>query len=161
MEEENDILLESRANEMGLVIREILKQFQSAHDAVATGPHTHLSHNELGVIEWLAEEGPQMMRSIASHLGVAVNSLTAIVDGLEKKAIVTRIRSAEDRRVVHVELTALGRETASSARLAKTKFHKSLLSNLSDDEQKHLLDLFRKIAQSGWSPSKRQIVATP
>ncbi len=32
MEEENDILLESRANEMGLVIREILKQFQSAHD---------------------------------------------------------------------------------------------------------------------------------
>ncbi len=68
---------------------------------------------------------------------------------LEKKAIVTRVRSAEDRRVVHVELTGLGRETASSARLAKTKFHKSLLSNLSDEEQKHLLDLFRKIAPVG------------
>ncbi len=102
-----------------------------------------------------------MMRSIASHLGVAVNSLTAIVDGLEKKAIVTRIRSCRRPAGGSCGVNSLGRETASSARLAKTKFHKSLLSNLSDEEQKHLLDLFRKIAQSGWSPTKRQIVATP
>ena len=85
--------LENQAADLGAVIREILKQFQSIHAMAAEGPHAHLTHHELFLMEHLGEEGPQKMRSLAEYLGVAVNTMTTIIDGLENKGLVLRSRS--------------------------------------------------------------------
>jgi DNA-binding MarR family transcriptional regulator len=141
--------LESRAEDLGNVVREILKQFQSLDQQAAQGPHTHLSHQEMRVIEILGDSGMQMMRVIAAELSVAVNSLTKIIDHMEEKKLVTRVRSNSDRRVVHVKLTTEGKSACRALKKAKADFHRSILSVLTDDEQEILLVLFRKIARAG------------
>ncbi len=147
--------LEERARDLGRVVQDILKQFQCLHDVAASGPHANLGHHDLRLIEQLGEFGPQMMRSLAEHLGLAVNSITSLIDGLEQKGLAHRVRSEVDRRVVHVELTPQGNETFRLASNAKLEFHRALLSALTEDEQEILLVLFRKIAREGWQQVER------
>lgn len=142
--------LEQRAFDLGLVVRDILKQFQLLHRAAAQGPQANLGHQDLRVIEHLGESGAQMMRSLAEQLGVAVNSMTNIVDNLELQGLAQRTRSDEDRRVIHVELTEKGKLIYQSAAHAKSQFHRALLAALTEDEQEIMLVLFRKIAREGW-----------
>ena len=142
--------LDTRANDFGLIVRDILKQFTQLHEAAACGPQANLGHQDLRVVEHLGESGPQMMRCLAEHLGVAVNSMTNLVDNLEQKGLAHRTRSEIDRRVIHVDLTEEGKKAFIAASNAKFLFHRALLSALTEDEQQILLVLFRKIAREGW-----------
>src|ERR1700722_8550761 len=101
--------LDRKAADLQDVMQDILKQYKCVDDAAANGPYGELSMQELRIIEFLGNEGPHMMRELADFLKVAVNSVTTIVDGLEKKSFVHRNRSDQDRRVIRVELTADGR----------------------------------------------------
>ncbi len=94
------------------------------------------------------------MRSLAEHLGVAVNSVTSLIDHLEKKGLVHRTRSDVDRRVINVELTESGLKAFEIVSDAKLQFHRALLSALTEDEQEIMLVLFRKIARKGGNKSK-------
>ena len=141
--------VDERANDFGLIVREILKQFTQLHDAAACGPQANLGHQDLRIVELLGESGPQMMRFVAEHLGVAVNSMTNLVDHLEQKGLVHRTRSEVDRRVIHVDLTEVGKDAYAAASNAKFLFHRAILSALTEEEQQILLVLFRKISREG------------
>ena len=143
--------IDERAADLGSVVRDIMKQFQAVHAAAANGPHVALNQQELRVLELLGNDGPQMMRALAGHLSLAVNSVTTIADGLAHKELIRRQRSDEDRRVVRVELTQSGRETAAALAASKLELFRSMLSPLTIDEQEILLVLFRKIARMGRS----------
>jgi DNA-binding MarR family transcriptional regulator len=54
----------------------------------------------------LLEHGPLPATVIARQLNLATGSVTALIDRLESKALVTRLREEGDRRVVRVEATA-------------------------------------------------------
>lgn len=142
--------LDERANDFGRIVTEILKQFTQLHDAAACGPQANLGHQDLRIVENLGESGPQMMRSLAEHLGVAVNSMTNLVDHLEQRGLAHRTRSEVDRRVIHVDLTDEGKKAYAAASNAKFLFHRAILSALTEDEQQILLVLFRKISREGW-----------
>jgi DNA-binding MarR family transcriptional regulator len=141
--------LQQRAIDFGEIVREILKQFQHLHDAAAGG-QGNLGLQDLKVLESLGENGPQMMRVLAEHLGLAVNSMTSVIDQLEAKQLVVRVRSEVDRRVVNVDLTPEGRKIFELFSNGRLHFHRALLSALTEDEQEILLVLFRKIAREGW-----------
>ncbi len=141
--------LDRKAADLRVVVQDILKQFQSVNAAAANGPHVELNMQELRVVEFLGAEGPRMMRELAEHLTVAVNSVTSIADGLERKGLVRRRRSDEDRRVVRVELTDEGREMYQSVTDVNMRLFRSMLGALSEAEQETFLVLFRKIARAG------------
>jgi MarR family 2-MHQ and catechol resistance regulon transcriptional repressor len=143
--------LDRRAADLQDLVQDILKQFQCIHATAANGPHVELNMQELRVVEFLGNEGPRMMRELAEHLAVAVNSMTSIVDGLERKKLVRRQRSVEDRRVVRVELTNAGREIYQSAVEVNLRLFRSMLRALTQDEQEIFMVLFRKIARAGRS----------
>ena len=143
--------LDRRAADLQEVVQDILKQFQSVNAAAANGPHAELNMQELRVVEFLGNEGPRMMRELAEHLTVAVNSMTSIVDSLEKKGLVQRHRSEEDRRVIRVELTDPGREVYQSLVEVNQRLFRSMLGALTQDEQEIFMVLFRKIARAGRS----------
>src|SRR3954468_17006975 len=102
--------LDRRAADLQELVQDIVNQFQCVNAAAANGPHAELNMQELRLVEFLGNEGPRMMRELAEHLTVAVNSVTSIVDHLENKGLVQRQRSEEDRRVIRVALTDPGRE---------------------------------------------------
>jgi len=55
------------------------------------------------------------LSALAGFLGVRPQTVTAIVDGLEKAGWVRRTRTPTDRREVRLELTASGRRTVAAA----------------------------------------------
>jgi MarR family 2-MHQ and catechol resistance regulon transcriptional repressor len=143
--------LDRRAADLWDLVQDILKQFQSVNAAAANGPHVELNMQELRVVEFLGNEGPRMMREVAGHLSVAVNSVTTIVDNLESKALVRRQRSQEDRRVIRAELTDSGRQIYQSLVEVNLRLFRSMLGALTEDEQEIFMVLFRKIARAGRS----------
>jgi len=141
--------LDRRATELGQAMEAIVKRFQAADIAAANGPHADLNHQEMRLISFLGEDGAQMMRVVAEHLALAVNSVTTLIDGLESKELVRRQRSEEDRRIVHVELTERGVKTYRALHDARQRFFRSMLNPLTKDEQETLLVIFHKVAQQG------------
>jgi DNA-binding MarR family transcriptional regulator len=150
-------VLDRRAADLQDVVQDILKQFQCVNAAAANGPHVELNMQELRVVEFLGNEGPRMMRELADHLTVAVNSMTSIVDSLEHKRLVHRQRSEKDRRVIHVELTDPGREIFRSLVNVNLRLFRSMLGALTEDEQEIFMVLFRKIARAGRSQMNQMV----
>src|SRR5437870_4110431 len=137
--------LDRNAEDLRAIVEDILYQFRLLDTATANGPHVELSCQELRMVEHLGDRGPLMMKQIAEFLLLAVNSVTSTVDNLEKKGIVRRQRSEQDRRIVHVELTNAGKTAYKAATAEKLQLLRSMLAPLTEDEQTIFLVLFRKI----------------
>lgn len=93
-------------------------------------------------------DGSRRMSDLAQCAQTSQASLTGIVDRLEERGLVERVRSQEDRRVVDVTLTADGRE---EMRRVEAKLLGSLdlaLTPLSTKERRELLALIRLIADN-------------
>jgi DNA-binding MarR family transcriptional regulator len=141
--------LDRRAAELRELVEDMLSQFRKVDAASTNGPHADHSIQELRVVEYLGDEGPRIMRELAEFLVLAVNSVTSIVDSLEKKHLVRRQRSEQDRRVVRVELTEAGKTVYQAALKEKMQLFRSMLTSLTEDEQEIFMVLFRKIARAG------------
>jgi DNA-binding MarR family transcriptional regulator len=141
--------LDRRAADLRDLVQDIVNQFQAVNAAVANGPHVELSLQERRVVEFLGDRGPHIMRELAEFLGLAVNSVTTLVDNLEKKRMVRRQRSEEDRRIIRVQLTENGKVAYEAAVEEKMRLFRSMLNALTEDEQEIFMVLFRKIARAG------------
>jgi DNA-binding MarR family transcriptional regulator len=74
-----------------------------------------LSPSARAVLALVDAHGPCAHRDLAVALGVAPATVTALVDGLERRGHVARARDERDRRVVRVSLTAAGHARLSTA----------------------------------------------
>lgn len=138
--------LSQNASELRNLVQAFLQRFREVDASAANGPHADLSMQELRVVELLGDAGPTMMRQLAEHMLLAVNSVTSLVDKLENHGFVRRTRSEEDRRVVYVELSAAGKKVYDAAVVEKLSLLRLMLGRLSSDEQEKFMTLFRKIA---------------
>lgn len=68
------------------------------------------SKNELFVLLLLYRQSDVNMTQIADYIEVPLNTATGIVTRMEKKNIVLRERSPEDKRIVTIRMTAEGKE---------------------------------------------------
>ncbi len=140
--------LDERISDFSQSMRLIMERFQRLNGVASQGPHLDLSQQEIRLVEQLRLAGTQKMKGISEYLGVAVNSVTSIIDNLEKKGFVVRQRSQDDRRVVYVELTQSGRDAADASALGKRELLRTMLERLTDEEQETLVFLSKKIAAS-------------
>lgn len=69
-----------------------------------------LNTTEFAVLELLHHKGPQPIQKIGEKVLIASSSITYVVDKLEKKALLARTPSPDDRRITHASLTPEGRE---------------------------------------------------
>jgi DNA-binding MarR family transcriptional regulator len=72
-----------------------------------------LTLSQYALLQALSGTEAARVRDLATDAGIAPSTATRILDALERRAIVRRTRSVEDRRGVTVTLTDLGRETLS------------------------------------------------
>ena len=84
------------------------------------------------------------------RLSVAMNipssNLTLFLDRLEGQHLLSRTRSNEDRRVLHVKLTRSGLALTKKLDVVAGAMEKELLSHLTMAEQAMLFELLRKVA---------------
>ena len=86
----------------------------------------------LAVIE---REGPLTLGALAAHEQVSPPTITRLVDSLEERALVERVRDDHDRRVCRVRITARGRRLLESSRTRRTEWLARRLRELPDDER--------------------------
>ena len=74
-----------------------------------------VSSPQLHCLLALYENGPLPPSQIARHIMVKSSTVTGIIDRLELKGLVTRLRNSPDRRVITIELTETGMNLAQNA----------------------------------------------
>jgi DNA-binding MarR family transcriptional regulator len=70
---------------------------------------------QLSCILALYEHGALPPSQIAKHIMVKSSTVTGIIDRLEQKGLVCRLRDSSDRRVITIQLTERGKELARNA----------------------------------------------
>ena len=74
-----------------------------------------ISSAQLNCLLALFENGPLPPSQIARHMMVKSSTVTGVVDRLEQKGLVERIRNSPDRRVITIQLTAAGKDLTGNA----------------------------------------------
>jgi DNA-binding MarR family transcriptional regulator len=81
-----------------------------ARGAPAQSDGQTLTLSQYGLLQGLTERDSARVQELATDAGIAASTATRILDALERRGVVRRMRAADDRRGVRVTLTELGQE---------------------------------------------------
>lgn len=109
----------------------------------------NLTHSQFAVLEALFHLGPLSQGELGQKILKSNANLTTVVDSLEKKQLVMRDRSASDRRVVTVTLTAEGQELIAKVFPRHAVIVAREFEVLSDKERVQLGVLLKKLGLGG------------
>ena len=104
-----------------------------------------LTMTQFGVLEALLHRGPLTHRELGRKVLTSAGNMTDVVDKLEARGLVQRIRDAGDRRLVRVELTETGRATISALFLRHARDIAAAMSGLASSDLEALGDLLRSL----------------
>lgn len=106
------------------------------------------SKNEAFVLLLLYRRSDVNMTQIADYLGVPLNTATGIVSRMEKRDLLVRERSAEDKRVVTIKLTAAGSQTIRGILNELVRYGELMMDSFTDDEVKLVFKLVDKVMET-------------
>ncbi len=124
---------------MNLASRRLPHYFEKAFGKI------DLRLTEFAVLEQLSDSGPTPMVRLSDENLVTKAAVTAIIDVMEGKGLVRRVRDSSDRRVVNVELTPAGHKLFAVARKRHREIVARFVSSLEPDEIRALLRSFEKL----------------
>lgn len=121
-----------------------------AAEVVTSATHRHLIEENLtisqfGVLEALYHLGPLCQRDVAKKILKSTANITTIVDNLESRGLVERIRSSEDRRFVALHLTEEGTLLIEKIFPIHVQGVVQSLRALTSEEQEELARLCKKL----------------
>jgi DNA-binding MarR family transcriptional regulator len=117
-----------------------------ARGAQAQAPDGALTLSQYSLLQVLSNRKAARVRELATEAGITASTATRILDALERRAIVRRERSAEDRRAVSVSLTDLGRRALSSQDAWIRGRQRAFFAELPCEEQQLAPDLLIRLA---------------
>lgn len=101
--------------------------------SVDVGYGDHLSASEIHLIDIAGRFPEEKLSEIATRLGITKGAVTQMVQKLEKKGYVCRVRSKENKKTVFLELTPTG--------IQAYRWHIDLHSRLQRDFLKEISDI--------------------
>ena len=123
------------------IIRAIdLRSRQLMQEAGFTGP-------QLLLMQALATAEEMTAGDLARRVNLSQGTITSILDRLEKRALIQRIRSHTDRRRIFVSLTSEGRERLSLAPTLLQQRFIQRFTELKDWEQNQILSSLQRLAE--------------
>src|SRR2546425_1659153 len=103
---------------------------------------TGLGLSDFGVLEVLLHKGPLPVNTIGPIVDLTPGSISTAVDRLVEKGLVSRVESADDRRVRIVTLTPCGKELIAGAFRKHSLQMKRVFSELSQERsEEHTSEL--------------------
>ncbi len=109
--------------------------------------------SQLGVLESIYHLGPLCQKDLGRKLLKSDGNVTTIVDNLEKRYLVQRVRGTEDRRYVTVHLSAKGRTLIEEIFPTHVDTLVEAVQGLNAREQKDLADLCKKLGTKIAAPT--------
>ncbi|MCC2616369.1 MarR family transcriptional regulator [Aestuariibacter halophilus] len=122
------------------VIRAIdMRSKQLNKEVGLTGP-------QLLVLQEIGREPGFMVRQIAEKINLSPATVTSILDRLEARELVKRIRSTEDKRRVGVFLSETGQQALNDAPLPLQEHFINRFNDLAEWEQSQMVATMQRIA---------------
>jgi len=120
------------------LVADIITQFRTAMGELRCVSSRRMlrrgvSISNLYLASVLAQHGEMPMSRIADLLDVSLSATTGIIDRMEERGLVERVRDPIDRRVVLVRVSAAGREMLDEVEVLKQDLLESILKRLGPD----------------------------
>ncbi|OPX29500.1 MAG: hypothetical protein B1H08_03710 [Candidatus Omnitrophica bacterium 4484_171] len=96
----------------------------------------------------LIKKGRCMVSDLSKSLGVALSTMTELVNRLVKKQFVKKIKDLKDRRIVWINLTRRGLKIIQEINKKKQRHILSILEKLTQRERQILIDILKRISQT-------------
>lgn len=103
------------------------------------------SKNEILALLFLYRKKDANMTEIAEYIMAPLNTTTGVIARLEKKLMVERVRSAEDRRIVLITLTEIAKRLIESEKIMITEYFTKIYGSLTDEEISSALSIYKKV----------------
>jgi DNA-binding MarR family transcriptional regulator len=104
---------------------------------------TTQQHSILMAIKY--SDAPATPTQIADWVDRNTNSITLIVDRMEKNGLVKRVRDIKDRRSLRIAMTPKGERVLQKSVVVGRELISEIMSQLPDDETQLLLQLLEKV----------------
>lgn len=132
---------------VGFLMKRVVELMSRAIDA-------RMSEHSLTDAQWrplllLSRNSACTATQVARWVGCDAGATTRMLDRLEDKGLLRRVRSTDDRRVQQLELTQDGRQAAAIVPYVIADVLNAHLANLSHKEVDHLRDLLQRVLATG------------
>lgn len=106
-----------------------------------------LTVSQFGILEALHHLGPLHQNQLGEKLLKTGGNITMVVDNLQKRELVRRVRSEEDRRYIKIHLTEKGKELISEIFPDHVQNIVKEMNVLTQNEQQQLGNLLKKLGK--------------
>lgn len=107
-----------------------------------------LTHAQWTPLFLLRQGHANTLAELSRELQLDAGAMTRTLDRLEAKGLITRERSTQDRRVVHLALTDEGRAASAHVPKVLCETLNAFLAGFSRDEWQQLLDFLRRMTHN-------------
>ncbi|MBW2941112.1 MarR family winged helix-turn-helix transcriptional regulator [Zhongshania aquimaris] len=105
-----------------------------------------LTAPQMLILQTLRDQGDAIISDVANHINLSQATVTSILDRLEKRGLVMRERSQQDKRKVYACLTDTGSELIRNAPMPLQDYFIRQFSDLQDWEQTHIISALQRVA---------------
>jgi DNA-binding MarR family transcriptional regulator len=96
----------------------------------------------------LASRGPQRALDLAAALDVNQSTVTRMCDRLERKGLISRVRPADNRRIVITTITPAGRQLVDAVTRRRRREIRAILRKMTPAVRAALVPTFRAFADA-------------
>ncbi len=109
---------------------------------------SYLNLTQERILITVREHKNTSMHEIARFIGIERGPFSQVINKLEKLNLIERKRLDNDRRTVHLRLSAKGKEVTDKIQNHMQQHFSSVLGPLSSEEQKRLFDSFKTLRET-------------
>lgn len=131
--------------EVLVALRRVIRatDLHSKHLAKTTG----LTTPQILLLQTIRSKGQLTIGELANEMSLSQATVTSILDRLEKRELVYRERSQEDKRKVHAHLTEQAMETLKEAPIPLQEHFARQFGDLQEWEQTMIISSLQRVAQ--------------
>jgi DNA-binding MarR family transcriptional regulator len=135
----------SSIEEVLVALRRVIRatDLHSKHLAKTTG----LTSPQMLLLQTIRDKGEVTIGELANKMSLSQATVTSILDRLEKRELVYRVRSNEDRRKVHAYLTEQATEVLKEAPIPLQEHFTQQFGALQEWEQTMIISSLQRVAQ--------------
>jgi len=135
--------MKDRIDELRRFIEVLSSRFKQTEELFAT--RLEVSERELALLRTLVEEGPMITKALGGRFAVPVSTMTGLVDRMEKKGLVRRVRGRRDRRAIELEATPAGALALKEHARGLEAVARGILEALPERDQEALIAILRRV----------------
>ena len=119
-------------------------QFRDRNEVACMG----MSVSQCYILETLYFHGSMNMKDLACKMHLAISTITRIVDQLERKKYINRLRNENDLREKFISLTKSGEKIFLKSWENVFKSEKKIFEKIKPEHRKPMLDLLKELNKS-------------